>query len=259
MLRIGIAGGMGPAASTALLQQITEAGVRHGAQRDQDHPEVILIAATQLPDRPTHLLDNGPDYVPGLRRVLRRLKQAGADIAIIGCNTAHAKWTTITKDTPIECVSIIDVTCAHIAEHHADKRVMVIGSRVIDTLNLYRTPLTEQACSVAQTPAEIQKIVHGAIYAFKQGQIALARRTMQRVAHRIIEGNLANVVVLGCTELPLMMNDMVRTDTTTTHTASILAPSGRPNRSVEVVDPNRLIADHVVARAMAHTKNPDSC
>ncbi len=83
---IGVLGGMGPEAGAYFLEQIARACL---AERDQDHPPVVLYSLPQVPDRTPAILRGGPSPVPAIRRGLATLRRAGADFAVISCISAH--------------------------------------------------------------------------------------------------------------------------------------------------------------------------
>ena len=84
---IGILGGMGPAATADLFTKIinnTEAGC------DQEHLHVIIDSNTNIPDRTEALIHGGADPTEQMTQSARRLAEAGAELIVMPCNTAHA-------------------------------------------------------------------------------------------------------------------------------------------------------------------------
>ncbi|HRD29440.1 MAG TPA: aspartate/glutamate racemase family protein, partial [Caulobacter sp.] len=83
MKTLGVLGGMGPAATLDFLAKLQAATP---AARDQDHIRVLVDINPQVPDR------NGEDDTPGpvLAAMAAGLRDAGADVLAIACNTAHA-------------------------------------------------------------------------------------------------------------------------------------------------------------------------
>ena len=106
---IGILGGMGPEAGAYLLERIIHETV---AERDQDHPPIIVYSLPQVPDRTEAILHGGPSPVPALRRGLRTLERAGADFAVMSCISAHYFYPRIAPRSPLPLLSLIDETLA---------------------------------------------------------------------------------------------------------------------------------------------------
>ncbi|MDP3401159.1 MAG: aspartate/glutamate racemase family protein, partial [Brevundimonas sp.] len=80
---LGVLGGMGPAATVAFLARLQ---ALTPATCDEDHIRVLMDMNPQVPNR--HRDE------PGAKRVLgemaARLREAGADVLAMPCNTAHA-------------------------------------------------------------------------------------------------------------------------------------------------------------------------
>src|SRR5436190_12404998 len=77
---LGVLGGMGPAATARFLQRFTE---MWPASCDQDHPRIVLLSETQLPDRTASLAGAVPDLRPMLRSSLRQLFSLGVDLVAV--------------------------------------------------------------------------------------------------------------------------------------------------------------------------------
>jgi len=84
--RLGIAGGMGPYASVIFYEQLTRLT---RAPSDQEHLELILYSAPQIPDRSAYLSGlSGVSPLDGLLAVCRALEPL-ADVIAVPCMTAH--------------------------------------------------------------------------------------------------------------------------------------------------------------------------
>ena len=83
---LGIVGGMGPAATCDLMEKIISLTA---ATCDQDHLHVIADVNTNIPDRTAAILHGGADPVPELVKSGQRLQNAGAELLLLPCNTAH--------------------------------------------------------------------------------------------------------------------------------------------------------------------------
>lgn len=90
MEKLGIIGGMGPAATARLLSRIVELTA---ADRDQDHLDVTVLNRPSVPDRTAFLLGrpDAPSFVPALVDMARDLEALGCTVLAMPCNTAHAR------------------------------------------------------------------------------------------------------------------------------------------------------------------------
>lgn len=80
---LGVLGGMGPAATLDFLAKLQAATP---ASREQDHLRVLVDINPKVPDR--NLSDSDPG--PVLAAMAVGLRNAGAQVLAIACNTAHA-------------------------------------------------------------------------------------------------------------------------------------------------------------------------
>ena len=84
--RIGILGGMGPAATVDLMQKIIDLTP---AQCDQEHVPLVVWNVPQIPSRLAAIHESGESPVDAMCEGARWLAQAGAEAIAIACNTAH--------------------------------------------------------------------------------------------------------------------------------------------------------------------------
>lgn len=101
---IGIMGGMGPEAGADLFLQITKA--TH-AKSDMDHLHIIMDSNPKMPSRQDAVLHGTESPVPAMINVAQNLVKAGADVIIIGANTAHYFYDDVAAAVPgtARCVS----------------------------------------------------------------------------------------------------------------------------------------------------------
>lgn len=83
---IGILGGMGPAAAVHMFDLIIKLTK---AETDQEHIPVIIVSNPEVPDRTEAILSGGPSPLPLLVEGAKKLENAGADLIVMPCNTAH--------------------------------------------------------------------------------------------------------------------------------------------------------------------------
>jgi aspartate racemase len=204
--KVGVLGGVGPAATVSFLDKLMRATP---ATRDQEHLKVVVEQNPQIPDRTEHLIGNGSDPTIELFATCKKLQDAHADIIAIPCNTAHAYVEYIQPMLNIPIVHMLRETVAFITSNY--DRVKTIG--LLATNGTVRSRVyhkeIEGAGLIAITPSEaVQKTVMDAIYGpvgVKAGFIDEHCRTdlCDAVAHLVARG--AEIVILGCTELPLLI------------------------------------------------------
>ena len=104
---VGVIGGLGPEATLDFFGKVLRATT---AAKDQDHLHLIIDNNPGTPDRTNAVSGNGPSPAPSLARTALRLEQAGAEVLVMVCNTAHAFSSAITDAVEIPFLNLIDVT-----------------------------------------------------------------------------------------------------------------------------------------------------
>jgi aspartate racemase len=127
---------MGPHAHVEFerrLLHLAAAGIN--SPRDQDFPAWVLCSIPQNPDRTDALLRGGPCPLPLLADAVRRVEAAGADFAVLPCNTAHAYLPALRERARIPVFDMIEETL----------RVVAAGSRRGERIGLLATTGTVRA------------------------------------------------------------------------------------------------------------------
>lgn len=105
--KVGIIGGMGPLATADLFEKITHLTK---ADADSKHIHVIIDSDTSIPDRTAAILGLGPDPTDELKAAAKRLENAGADILLMPCNTAHYFYPAIQASTKCPILHMLRLT-----------------------------------------------------------------------------------------------------------------------------------------------------
>ncbi len=196
---IGIIGGMGPLATADLFRKI----VTHTqATCDQDHLHVIIDNNTAIPDRTAALLRGGEDPLPQMKKSARMLESDGADCLTMPCNTAHFFHAQVQSSVHIPLLNMLELTCQEMQRR---------GIRTAGLLATNGTVLTGVYAAVAEkygitllTPDDAgQQAVMDMIYrGVKAGAAVYDTAAVEAAALRLQQQG-AETMVLGCTELPL--------------------------------------------------------
>jgi len=203
---IGVLGGMGPEAGAYFLEQITRACL---AERDQDHPPVVLYSLPQVPDRTEAILRGGPSPVPAIRSGLATLRRAGADFAVISCISAHYFLPRIAPRSPLPVLDLIETTLA--AVRALDPRPGTIG--LLATTGTVRSGLVSGRFEAAGfriivPPGRSQVRVMSAIYGRKGIKAGVTAgppwEALLDVALELVRAG-AGAILAGCTEVPLAL------------------------------------------------------
>lgn len=220
---VGILGGMGPAATADFYSKLIE---ETPAATDQEHLRVVIWADPSVPDRSQAISGQGEDPTPKLAEGARRLKEAGASFYVVACNGAHAFLPAVRQQVDLEYVSLIGVAANHIASLPGATRAGLLATNATMDSQLYQEALEHVGVAPVIPTPEDQQVVMESIYAVKASRMSDEQRAaLAGVARRLADRG-ANVIVAGCTEIPLALSN---------------EESPRP-----LIDPARLLARSVV-------------
>jgi aspartate racemase len=204
--KIGVVGGVGPAATVDFVAKIVR---NTAARRDQEHVKLVVEQNPQIPDRTEHLIGDGPDPTIALYSTCKKLEAADADIIAIPCNTAHAFVERIQPYLSIPVVNMLDETVDHICRSfRGDTLVGLLATSGTVRSGVYRDAAAKAGLRLLVPDDEHQALVMNAIYGpkgakagFTEGEcVDDLRRALASLAERGAE-----VIILGCTELPLLL------------------------------------------------------
>ena len=200
MKRLGIFGGMGPAASAEFVTRLV---AQTPATCDQEHIPFVLWNNPQVPDRSTSLRNEDDRPLPFLLQGVQVLKAVGCDLVVIPCNTAHFWYDDMIK-LKVPIVHIVDSVADALRDAGvASGTIGIMGTQATVELGLYQNKLNKGGWDcIVPSKEEMDTLVQPAIDMIKGGKITESQPIIMKVVHNIIERG-ARAVVLGCTELPL--------------------------------------------------------
>ncbi len=196
---IGIIGGMGPLATYDLAEKILNNTV---ASCDQDNIPVLIDCNTRIADRTAAILHGGTDPRPELKKSAKRLESAGADVLMMACNTAHYFYDSVCEDIKIPVLHMPRLTAQLIFEMGV-KKAGVLATDGTCRSGVYGDALKEEGIDPVYPSAEKQKIIMSLIYDHvKAGIMDFSDLDIDGVISEM-KGKGAEVLILGCTELPM--------------------------------------------------------
>lgn len=236
--KIGVVGGVGPAATVDFVGKIVG---NTPATRDQEHIKLVVEQNPQIPDRTENLLGEGVDPTISLYATCKKLEAGDADLIAIPCNTAHAYVERIQPYLSIPILNMLSETAAFLRREFPGVREvgLLATSGTVDS-GVYAGALAAVGVSTVVPDAAYQELVMRAIYG-PQGVKAGHTRGQCRADIEAAAGHLAargvEVIILGCTELPLLFD-----------APTLPAADG----AVALIDPTLVLARACIAQAAVH-------
>ncbi|MDD5116537.1 MAG: aspartate/glutamate racemase family protein [Candidatus Omnitrophica bacterium] len=138
----------------------------------------------------------------------KRLKRGGADFIVVASNTLNSTADTIEKQAHIPVLNIADATGMAVKKKGI-KTVALLGTKYTMEDNFYRDRLEKKygLRVVVPDPVEqdyINKVIFDELCAGKFYDYS--KKGYVRIIDRLIKEEGAEGVILGCTEIPLLVN-----------------------------------------------------
>jgi aspartate racemase len=152
----------------------------------------------------------------------KQLEAAGADFILLCTNTMHLCSPAIIQQISIPFLHIAEATGSKIAEKGL-KKVALTGTRFTMEKDFYKTYITEHFGIEVIIPEEKEReIIHNTIYnELVKGVVSDESRWKFQQIIGNLENHGAEGVILGCTEIPLLISQkdvgIPVFDTTTIH------------------------------------------
>lgn len=268
---IGIIGGCGPMATVDIEHKILKATQRllHPLI-DQDYFNLVVYNRTQFYDRNDAITFDQKNLFDEYLHCTNALISVGVDIILIACQTAHVYLPKLQQYIKIPIIDIVQETSLYISKLSPRiSKVGILSTEATQREKLYHRSLADYDIEVIPIPPHIQKKLMEAIYIIKTGvnladkpsvmpnehysvmnekkYFDLKKHPYRKIllqkyipnpiivikeAIDYLADNGCKYVILGCTELPLVLPyiDIKELD-------------------VILIDPNTIVSESVVSLA----------
>ena len=203
---IGILGGMGPLATADLMLKI----IQHTqAEKDQDHIRIYIDNNPRIPDRTGAILRGGENPVPEMSRSLNNLLNCGADCIIMPCNTAHYFHDQLQALSHKPILHMLKLTARTCRETFPGKSVAVLATSGTLQSGIYHRVLEEAGVPYLIPDDKQQQILMHLIYdVVKAGLPLEPEKESWSALLEDLRKKGADYFILGCTELPLLAQNL---------------------------------------------------
>jgi len=197
---VGIVAGMGPLAAAEFFRRLILATP---AASDQEHLHILVDNDPSVPDRTAAILRDGPDPVPRMIAMARRLQAGGAEVLAMPCNTGHVFLDRIRDAVDATVLDMPSETALAIDE----RRVGLLATTGTIETGLYHRACTERDIELLVPEAADQELVMKAIHWIKaSGETRAPQAWIDGVVDHLC-GRGAEAVIAGCTEISLLSGD----------------------------------------------------
>ena len=226
MKTAGIIGGIGPESTVQYYREIIAA---YRERLPDGSAPSIIINSIDLHKMLGLVSDGRLEEVAGyLAGEVQRLAQAGADFGVLAANTPHIVFDEISRRSSIPLISIVQVT-ADAATRMGLRRLGLFGTSFTMRSRFYPDVLSREGITVVLPGPEAQAYIHDKYMSELVKGIFLpqTRERLLAIARELVETDAIEGLVLGGTELPLILpdanvNGVPILDTTRIHVEAIV-------------------------------------
>ena len=206
MRRLGLIGGMSPESTAAYYRMLVD-GV---AERlgGFSSPDLVIHSLDFARVRALQAAGDWDGAAELLIASAEGLQRAGAEALLIATNTMHVCAPALEKAVPLPLIHIADATGAALISRGC-RRPALLGTRVTMEMGFYAERLQQRHGLEVWTPpeaarTEIDRIIFAELV---KGDIRAASREAFRAVAEAARAAGADSVILGCTEIGLLVDD----------------------------------------------------
>lgn len=207
MAKLGILGGMGPESTLEYYKKIVyQYEKRKHAQifpniniESIDIFSMLTLCQQKRYSELTKMLAKGIDS----------LYQAGATVALMAANTPHIVFEGVQRKSPIPLISIVSATLEKVQQNQ-QITIGLLGTEFTMTEKFFVQPFQDAGIKVVLPPkAEIPRVNSYIVNELEQGIIKEStKHYLKNVVANMIFNNHIEGLILGCTEIPLILSQL---------------------------------------------------
>lgn len=201
---IGILGGLGPESTSDYYKEIIS--VFNTTYRELAYPEIIIYSANVNELMQLVNISAWNRLTEWLLEKIKHIHKAGAEFAVIASNTPHIVFDELNALSPIPLLSIVEQTCKK-AQKMGLKNIGLMGTKLTMASDFYKKPFIHNGMSVVVPTENEQELIHQRLFSeielgiFKDS----TRNELLNIAERMAAQDGIDSLILGCTELPLIL------------------------------------------------------
>lgn len=208
MKKLGLVGGMGPESTIPYYHDIVygvQSRIGKNFFPNLTIESVNVFDVLRLCDEQKY--DELTDY---LMTAITNLTKSGADFVALSANTPHIVFDRLKEQSTVPLVSIIDATRDE-AIRLNKRKIGLLGTIFTMTGDFFKEPFYRSNIEIVTPTAEEMEYINHKISSELELGIVKEEtlHSFQEIIKRMKEEEGIEAIILGCTELPLLLNNEV--------------------------------------------------
>jgi aspartate racemase len=207
MNTLGVIGGIGPESTIEYYRQLIAA--YRALKPDGSYPPIVVNSVNLKTLVDMFDANDLAGAVTVLVTEIKKLAAAGAHYGLLAANTPHIVFDEIRQQSPIPLISIVEATC-ECARLSGLKRLALFGTRFTMQATFYPKVFSAANIALVTPLPHEQDYIHDKYFNELVKGIILpeTRRQLLAIADRLKEEEHIDGLILGGTELPLILGDV---------------------------------------------------
>lgn len=225
MQKIGLIGGLGPESTLDYYRGIIHAFNERGS--NYHYPEIIIFSVDLAGYMELFEAGRWDEVTDLLAARVQDLARAGADFAAMACNTTHLVFEQLQERSPLPLLSIVEAARDHASARGLSKPGL-LGAKLTMESDLFQRVFQPAGLNIAVPEEAERRLIQQRLFEEIERGIFTdpTRAELLGVVDHLIDRQGVDSVILGCTELPLIL-DMAEhrvplLNTTAIHVAAIV-------------------------------------
>ena len=199
-IKIGILGGMSYESTIKYYAQILEK--YYQKKGDYAYPEIVIFSLNFQRVIDLEHGNNKIDYIDYLMEGIESLENAGANFILMAANSPHAVYEDLVQLAKVPILSIVEAT-AEKAQQEKLNKLILLGIKFTMQSSFYQDFFAKLNMQII-TPSEPEQDTINQII-FDELVIGIFNEESKQKLLSIINNYEVDGVILGCTELPLIL------------------------------------------------------
>ncbi len=207
MKKLGVIGGIGPAATFLFGKRIVE---NTNAKIDQDHLPMVILNDTQIPDRTSFLLKRSNiSPLPYLLKDIKILNSLDVDIIAIPCNTSFAFYEEMKQASEVPIINMVTETVKYAAK--SCRKIGLLATQGTKETKIYQKACQSHDIELVILDDKHQELINKVIYDQVKASREVVKEDFYKAANYLFDLGCEKII-LGCTELSLVQEELSLND-----------------------------------------------